>query len=195
MPTTHSRRPPGRRDKRRRPEGHALAPSQKTGKRAVRAVAPTAQDAVDYLRTQGKTDMAEAVEVVLEYATAATPQYGDSAVSLFVDRAFRDRVKRAAEEATVDLTVTVLEGFENFLAGTWEPPQPERMAKGSKPDKVSMSVRAPADLVERVDTRAEEFASEQGWSMARGYKLNARQVAIAYLAHVYPMPEEAPAAE
>ena len=194
MPITHSRRPPGRRDKRRRPEGHALPPSQ-TGKRAVRAVAPTAQAAVDYLRTQGKTDMADAVEVVLEYATAPTPQYGDSAMSLFVDRVFRDHVKRAAEDAQVELTVTVLEGFEKFLAGTWVPPQPERMAKGSKPDKVSMSVRAPADLVERVDARAEEFAREQGWSLARGYKLNARQVAIAYLAHTYPMPEEAPAAE
>jgi len=170
-----------------------LATSRKRpDKRAqVTAAIPTAQQAVDYLRETGEDGMADAVSTVIQYA--ANPVFGSPTpvLSLLVDKAFRDHMKAAEVEATA----TVLEGFEKFLAGTWTPPQPQRSAKGSKPDKVTMSVRVPAELVERVDTRAEEFAGEQGWSMARGYKLNARQVAIAYLEHRYPMPEKAPAAE
>lgn len=196
MPITHSRRPPGRRDTRWRPEGHAtLAPSQKTGKRDVRAVAPTAQRAVAYLRDQGETDMADAVQTVLDYATAPTPNRGDPAISLYLDRAFRDHVKKRVKETGVDAAVTVREGFEAFLDGSWDPPQPKRAARDTPLDKVNFSVRAPAELVERVQERAAEYTREQGWPAARGYALNAMQVAAAYLAHVYPMPEEAPAAQ
>ncbi|MFD8384266.1 hypothetical protein ACFV2X_38090 [Streptomyces sp. NPDC059679] len=194
MPITHSRRPPGRRDTRRRPEGHAtLAPSQKTGKRDVRAVAPTAQRAVAYLRDQGEADMANAVQTVLDYATAPTPAYGDSPISLYLDRAFRDHVKAQAKATGVDAATTVREGFEAFLAGAWDPPQPKRATHGATLDKVNFSVRVSAELIERVQERAAEYTREQGWPAARGYALNAMQVAAAYLAHVYPLPDQAPA--
>lgn len=194
MPHTHNRRPPGRRD-RRRPEGHALAPSQKKASKrdAVNAAIPTAQQAVDYLRDNGEDGMAAAVSTVIEYA--ANPVFGSPTptLSLFVEKAFRDHVKTAVGAGSI--TAIVREGFEAFLAGTWLPPQPQRMPKGSKAEKASMSIRADGDLVKRVEAKGEEYAQEQGWSMAQGYKLNARQVAIAYLEHVYPMPEEAPAAK
>ncbi|MGY0065132.1 hypothetical protein ACWY4P_53425 (plasmid) [Streptomyces sp. LZ34] len=172
-----------------------MAPSQKSGKRGVRAVAPTAQRAVAYLRKQGKKDMADAVQFVLDYATTPTPNRGDPSISLYLNRAFRDHVKAQVEATGVDAAATVREGFEAFLDGSWEPPQPKRAATGATLDKVNFSVRAPAELVERVQARAAEYTREQGWPTGKGYALNAMQVAAAYLAHVYPMPEEAPAAQ
>ncbi|NUP45418.1 MAG: hypothetical protein HOY76_52430 [Streptomyces sp.] len=170
-------------------------PSRKTvtGKRAVRAVAPKAQEAVDFLRKRGKDDMADAVSVVLTYATSLIPSSSaDPALTLHVDRGFRDRVQDQAQSKGVELTSVVLNGLKGFLDGSWEPSKPERRPKGLPVEKVSISVRVAEDLVEEVDAAAEEFARARGWSLARGYKLNARQIAIESLTRRFGVTQEKP---
>ncbi|CAM5495540.1 hypothetical protein SANTM175S_04982 [Streptomyces antimycoticus] len=142
MPHTHHRRPPGRRDK-RRPEGHALPHARrKPAKADVHAATPVAQEAVDYLRTQEKTDFADAVNVLIAFATATTPQYGDPALSLHVPVDFRDRVREQATAEGVNLQPIVLEGLKGFLAGEWEPSDP-KVSPGTAGTKANMSVRIP----------------------------------------------------
>lgn len=196
MPITHDRRPPGRPGTRRRPpRGHAtLAPTKRT---ELTAALPHASAAVTFLTDNQQPELAAAVQTVIDYAVekaAATARKSERdarrfTCSLYVERDFRDRLKSVkTDDDTLNTVIT--ERFEQFLAGTWTPPEPVRAAHGSQPDKVSTSVILPKDLFDQVDAKAKDTAttSELGYSLR-----NARQVAIAALAEAYPMPEQEPA--
>lgn len=193
MPITHSRRPPGRRDKRRRPEGHATLTPRKSKRAPLDDVLPVAQEADRFLRDNGRPDLADGVAIVVDHALRPG-SFGNPTpnLSLSVDTAFKERVRQQASAEKVDVTAVVREELESFLRGEWEPPQPERLPRGASVDKSSLSVRIPADLVKQVDTRAEEFARERGWSLARGYKLNVGHVAVAGLARRFAVEQEKP---
>ncbi|MEU5733792.1 MULTISPECIES: hypothetical protein [Streptomyces] len=165
---------------------------RKPAKADVHAATPVAQEAVDYLRTQEKTDFADAVNVLIAFATATTPQYGDPALSLHVPVDFRDRVREQATAEGVNLQPIVLEGLKGFLAGEWEPSDPKVSPRGTAGTKANMSVRIPRDLVEQVDAMAEDFARERGWAMDPVHRLNARQVAIQALGRRFGVELEKP---
>ncbi|MFJ2202462.1 hypothetical protein [Streptomyces violaceusniger] len=167
--------------------------ARKPAKADVHAAAPIAQEAADYLRTQEKADFADAVNVLIAFATATTPQYGDPALSLHVPVDFRDRVREQAKaEGVKNLQPIVLEDLKGFLAGEWEPSDPKVSPRGSAGAKASMSVRIPKDLVEQVDAMAEDFARERGWVMDPVHRLNARQIAIQALGRRFGVELEKP---
>jgi hypothetical protein len=163
--------------------------------RAARAAVPTSQLAVDYLRDQGKPNLADAVKVLVAYATDLTGEAGqqdDMTLTFQVDERFRDHVTEKADAETVAITSVILNGFIDFLDGAWEPPKPERRPRGVPVEKVSMSIRAPQAFVDQVDRVAAEFTEARGWDTGRGYALNARQIAVAALARRFDVQPEIP---
>lgn len=198
VPTTHSRRPPGRpAQQRRRPEGHATVPRNSTRAHAIEAL-PDAREAVTYLKAQGEDERAAAVAAVVDYAqeaidasirkarrdTELDPNY-----SLYVEDTFRTWVRTAADKAGKELAAVVTAGMNDFLNGRWTPPAPVRAPKGQTPTKVSLNVRISEDLFDQVDA----LAKDPDATAERGYALNARQVAIAALARAFPKPKKSAA--
>ncbi|WP_448333516.1 hypothetical protein [Streptomyces sp. DSM 41534] len=171
-----------------------MPPKKKVTTSRVRAAEPVARQAVAYLNEQGKGDWADAVDTLIAYASA--PGVGGQrgpALSLQVEKTFRDRVRQqAADQGVKYLTPELVEELEAFLEGDWEPVQPEPHHGGSRPEMVSMSFPLPEGLVEQVSQHAEEFARERGWDMRHKYKLTARQVAIQSLARRFGVEREQP---
>lgn len=141
------------------------------------------------------SEQAEAVRAVLELAEGAV-QAAESRVQreASLDKNFAVPVSFALHLRTMDspnVTKVVLDGWRKFLAGEWEPVEPVRAAHGSDIAKTNVNLRAPKDLVDEVEAAADRMVAEKGWRTARGVKLNARQVAVQWLARTFPPPEGA----
>lgn len=93
-------------------------------------------------------------------------------------------------QAAPNLTATIVEGWDKFLAGEFVPEQPQRAAPGRAVTKTPINFRAPADKVREVGEKADAMVAERGWSVKRGEKLLARHVAEQWLALKFPAPED-----
>ncbi|MFD3516311.1 hypothetical protein [Streptomyces sp. NPDC058657] len=160
---------------------------------ATEAALPQAHAAVAFLRAEGQEDLADAVTVVTEYAadsaarqTRKAETNSHSAPSFTIAGTASDvqRVKSLSPNVTSD----VIEGFERFLAGEWEPAQPERSRRHSGQAREAITIRVPADLVDRVNERAAHYATEHNFRTGRGYDLHARSIALQWLIRKYPEP-------
>lgn len=162
------------------------------------AALPTAKEAAAHLKRTGEPRMAAAVADVIAYAeyasavreraaereAAAAPSY-----SLRIDRALRDHVHATGAASGTEIPSAVTSRLEAFVAGTWTPQPSGRAARGTSPEKADLNVRVPKDLFDRVDALAKDPAA----IAERGFKLTARQVAIAALTEAFPLPEPAEA--
>lgn len=162
----------------------------------VQEALPTARTAISYLREQGQEEFADAVTLVADYAEHAARTHEQNAAVAVEnnDPAFTvtgpsDLILRA-QDVSPNLTRDVREGLKGFLAGEWAPEQPVRAPHGSNILRGSISVRMPRDLVSQVNEVAAEYAQEHGFRGGRGYALNARQVALQWLARKYPAPDD-----
>ncbi|MFD9443444.1 hypothetical protein [Streptomyces sp. NPDC060001] len=90
------------------------------------------------------------------------------------------------------VTAVVIDGWEKFLAGGWQPVEPVRSRGHSDAVKAPVNLRVPGVLLESVEARAAELVAEKGWRTGRGYVLNARQIATQWLARTYAGPKGAP---
>lgn len=168
----------------------------------VLAAAPTVQQAITYLREDGETTMANAVQTTLDFAVEAAKAKERQAeldkkaggnISVNLGKTFRDHVYAAAEAEDVDLTKFVKKKLTEFRDGTWTPAQPPREPMGQAPPLAFWNARFPADLWEQVERLApdrERWAIEPG---ERVYKLAGRTLIVAALRERFPMPEDEPA--
>jgi hypothetical protein len=149
---------------------------------------PTVEALIASLRKGKDTEQADAVEAVLGLARdAVRVTEGQAALDAKLDQSFSIQLEyglnvRAYENTTQTVTKDVIEGWEAFLAGAWEPEKPVRAPHGSGIAKTNASVRAPRDLIERVQAAADQMVADKGWPTTRGYKLNAGHVAAQWLA-------------
>lgn len=160
---------------------------------------PTVESLIKSLRKDKDTETADAVQAVLGLAVdavratdrqAALDAKLNGSFSIWLDN---DLNVRAYENTPTTVTDDVVEGWEKFLAGEWEPATPVRAAAGS-PGKTNTSVRVPKDLIARVEAAAEQMVADKDWPTTRGAKLNARHVAAQWLARKYPASPESEAA-
>lgn len=157
----------------------------------VTEAAPQVEMAIESLRSRGAVRQAEAVQTVLDYALTAagqaearSAQGGDPNVAIPIDFKLHNR----AYAASTNLTADVLEGWEAFLSGEFVPERPQRAAHGAGQAKSVLNVRAPKVKVAEVEAAADRMVADKGWPTTRGYKLNARQVAVQWIARQYPAP-------
>lgn len=165
------------------------------------ATVPDTERAITFLRNEGQSAMAKAVQTTLDYAVEAAQPAGDKAAraesnadpnrSINVGKPFRDHVRAMAEAESVDVARLIRRKLAEFCDGTWLPFERERAAMGTAPEKAFITVRVSDDLWKRVDALGKD-PDAIAW---RGYKLNARQVAIAALRERFPMPGDKPVAE
>lgn len=148
----------------------------------MKEVAPTVKQVIESLRSSGAQRQADAVQTVLDYAMYG----GEPNVAIPIDWALHLR----ASEASENLTADVLEGWEKFLAGEWEPVKPTFAKHGEGKAKSVMNIRPPRDLVKRVEEAADRYVAEHDWPTIRGHKLNARHLATQWLARKYPDPDD-----
>jgi hypothetical protein len=91
-----------------------------------------------------------------------------------------------AYEGSANLSADVLEGWQAFLSGEFVPEKPQRAAHGAGQAKSVLNVRAPQAKVAEVEAAADRMVAEKDWPTGRGYKLNARQIAVQWIARKYP---------
>lgn len=170
------------------------------------AAVPATQDAITYLREQGQTGMADAVQTTLNFATEtadladrkadrdADKRYGNR--SVFVEKTYLDYVRSAAKaaEPPVDLTKLVKDRLTQFVKGEWTPDLPPRPKPGEVPweSRAAFNLRVSDDLWNQVRSKVEDLPLPSGW---RGHKPSARQVVTAALLEAFPALEETPAAK
>lgn len=158
----------------------------------VTEAAPQVELAIESLRSRGAVRQADAVQTVLEYALNAADQAaarsakGGNEFGIPIESALHLR----AYEGSSNLTADVLEGWDEFLAGRFVPDQPQRAAHGAGQAKSVLNMRASKELVAEVEAAADRMVADKGWSTLRGYKLNARQVAVQWIARKYPAADE-----
>lgn len=191
MPTTHRGRPPGRRDRRRPPEGPALLPatSQHT---AILATIRKAKKSVPVLRKDGHPELAADVKESLDYALEVATKLSSRRPSegttpnhaLRVVEPFRTHV-HAAAEGTEDVADVVRRRMRDFLEGKWTPGPSVRARRGHRPAKVNLNVRVADVLWDDVN----ELGKDPQAAAERGYKLTAEQVAIRALEERFGLPE------
>jgi hypothetical protein len=157
----------------------------------VHEAAPYAEQAIESLRSRGAVRQADAVQTVLDYALhaagqaeARSTQGGNPNISIPIDYALHMRAYAGSRNLTAD----VLEGWKEFLAGTWEPVKPQRAARGEGLAKSVLNMRAPKDLLAEVQAAADQLIADKGWPMTRGNKLNPLQIAVQWIARKYPAP-------
>lgn len=197
MPTNDSRRPPGRRDGRRHPEGHArpmTTPFTKHSRVELKKATVATKKIVKSLHDRGELAEADAVQAVLNYAASA-----QDVLDFAVDMIKRlDLVPFAipipsdlhlrAYEGSPNLTADVLEGWVRFIAGEWIPERPVRAGHGEGEAKSVMNIRVPREVLKRVENAADVMVELRNWPTSRGWKLNARQIAVQWMARTYPVP-------
>lgn len=202
VPTTNRGRPPGRRDRRRPPEGRAVTATNKRA--ALRAATPPTREAIRFLKANGEKELAAAVATVLKAALefadsrdrAATRESGleqNRAVSVAAE--FRDHVHAVKGDA--DLVDVVTTRMRDFLAGTWMPRKEEFDAGtwtlplrgygsiGPTVPRKNLNMRIPT----AVWTATNELGEDPAAVAERGYKLTAPQVAIAALEEAFGLPD------
>lgn len=175
-----------------------MPPSKRT---RVAEARPVVESVIEQLRSDGAASDADAVQTVLDVALEATASgktsvtyssSGQPNMAIPIDSALHLRVY----DRSSNLTADVLEGWQRFLEGKWKPKEPKRAPLGKGKAKSVLNVRAPAEYVARVEAAADRMVAEMGWSTKRGYKLNARQIAVQWLARKYPEARaKAPAVE
>lgn len=155
----------------------------------VTEAAPVVEQAIDSLRSRGAARQADAVQTVLDYALhaaeqakARSSQSGDPNVAIPIDSGLHLRAYDGSENLTAD----VLEGWEAFLAGRFDPERPQRAAHGAGQAKSVLNIRASKEKLAEVEAAADRLVAERDWPTGRGYKLNARQIAVQWLARKYP---------
>jgi hypothetical protein len=155
----------------------------------VTEAAPQVELAIESLRSRGAVRQADAVQTVLEYALnaagqaeARSSQGGDPNVAIPIESALHLR----AYEGSANLSADVLEGWQAFLSGEFVPEKPQRAAHGAGQAKSVLNVRAPQAKVAEVEAAADRMVAEKDWPTGRGYKLNARQIAVQWIARKYP---------
>jgi hypothetical protein len=152
---------------------------------------PTVEALIASLRKSENTEQADAVQAVLGLAEDAVhTAQGQAELDAKLDKPFAVPVEsglwsRVSKNAP-NTSELLIEGWEKFLAGEWTPVQPARAGHGMGVAKANVNVRATKDLLARVEAAADRLVEEKGWSTARGYKLNARQIAAQWLARKYP---------
>jgi hypothetical protein len=162
----------------------------------VHEAAPLVQEAIGTLRSSGSDQQADAVQTVLDIALETAGQSvqfasgGQPNMAIPIDFELHNR----AYARSTNLTADVLEGWQRFLDGKWTPKQPTRAAHGKGKAKSVLNVRAPKAFVDQVDAAADRLIAEKGWPVTRGYKLNARHIAVQWIARKYPAPRKSEAA-
>jgi hypothetical protein len=159
---------------------------------------PTVRKLIASLRKSEDTEQADAVQAVLTLAEdAVRATEGQAELDAKLDKPFAIPVAAdlwTRTEQSPNLTAEILDGWRQFLAGAWEPTQPVRAGHGAGVAKANVNLRAPRELIDQVEAAADRLLTDKGWSTARGYKLNARQVAAQWLALRFPAPPESEAA-
>ncbi|WP_329376233.1 hypothetical protein [Streptomyces sp. NBC_01483] len=144
------------------------------------------------LRSRGSVDDADAVQTVLDAAlteATRTRSVGSPAFAIPIDPALHLRA-----EASRNISDEVARGWRAFLDGKWEPQKPQRAAHGQGLAKSTLNIAVPRELVAQVEEACDVWVREHEWPTGRGYKLNARQLAVQWLARQFPAPEQEEAA-
>lgn len=146
--------------------------------------------AADRLRTNGDTDLADAVDAVLaprgwellrkpEKTTAADPN-----LAIFMNKAVKDAIYTSAEEAGENLARVVEEGFRQFIAGEFVPAKPLRSVRGSETVKENLNIRPSNELRQQVQALCPARSQELGWNVTPGL------VAAAWLYEEYGITDD-----
>lgn len=160
---------------------------------------PIVDEHIAYLRTAKKDRQADAIETMLSLAEDAVhATEAQAELDARLDQPFAVQVESGlwsrASKGAPNMSEVLIEGWEKFLAGEWTPVQPVRAGHGQGLAKAPVNVRAPKELIQRVEAEAARLVEENGWPTGRGYLLNARQVAAQWLALKFPAPEQEEAA-
>jgi len=161
-------------------------PSGRTRNPVVTA-APRVEKVISDLRTSGAVEDADAVQLVLDAALdeATRPRSsGTPAFAIPIDPFLHTRAK-----ASKNIGEEVVDGWKAFMAGEWEPEKPQRAPHGQGQAKSTLNISVPKDLVVQVEAACDRWVAEHEWPTGRGYKLNARQLAVQWLAREFPAPE------
>lgn len=193
MPLKHRGRPPGRREDRRPGKGPALVPQRNKHAAALQAV-PVAEAYIDQLAASGAPrDGVDALRLLTGYARDRAEQgiakaKRDAATmvnkAIDVPVVFKTHVYAHAEDHT-HVSSVVVKSLQDFVAGEWTPPAPQRAPYGHKPASTKLNVRVPAELWQA----ANDHGKDPGQIAARGYKVTANAVAIAALAEAFGRPK------
>ena len=113
-------------------------------------------------------------------------------------KSLRDALKAAAEQRNVTLTAVVTEGQRKILDGSWTPPEPGKVVRGSYTSddprvvlNVTVEESLRVELRERIPVLSEEL----------GYRVTEGGSALAYLREYFRteldvlLPEKKPTAE
>lgn len=146
------------------------------------------QAAVRHLNEAGQPDLAQAVAENAAPGWSTRPPK-DENVPLWLEVALKQRALAAAEASGRPVADVVREGLRAFVDGRFRPAKPKRAARGTAPQKTTLTVRAGAALCQSASAYAAEHADDLGWEPKPS------QVAVAYLAAQYPPPEQDDAAE
>jgi len=155
------------------------------------ALRDNARAAAVKLREVGEPVLADAVETLLTpngWAILGRLRSGEGGTelspnkSMWLETSLKQRAIAGAEADRRDVLSVVVEGLEKFLRGEFVPSRPPRAPRGSAPSKTSLTARVPDDLWDAATTYGAEHAEELGWTPV------ASQVAVAYLAQLYPEP-------
>ncbi|MEU7338741.1 hypothetical protein [Streptomyces sp. NPDC007074] len=166
-------------------------PSGRT-RNPVLTAAPRVEQVIADLRTRGAADDAEAVQTVLDAAVAEASRRrssGSPAFAIPIDPGLHLRA-----EASPNITKLVIQGWQAFLDGKWEPERPQRAPHGQGRAKSTLNIAPSPDLVREVEAACERWVAEHEWPTTRGYNLNARHLATQWLARQFPAPAENEAA-
>lgn len=168
-------------------------PSGRT-RNPVLTAAPRVEKVIADLRTSGAVDDADAVQTVLDAAVAEasrtrTRSAASMSVAIPIDPALHLRA-----EASSNISGEVARGWKEFLGGQWDPQEPQRAARGQGQAKSTLNITVPRELVKQVEEACDWWVEDHGWGTGRGYKLNARHLAVQWLARQFPAPVENEAA-
>jgi hypothetical protein len=175
-------RPPARPNGGRRPpKGPTVARSPRLTPEIVRARLTVASER---LAERGDKDLAAALEAVLAprgwmLLKPEASDRGNRNLALWMDKAAKERIEQAAQEAGESLAEVVNDGYRKFLVGEFVPAPLARAPRGSAPEKENLNVRPDNTLRQQVEEACAAKSEELG------YTLSASKVAMSYLFSEY----------
>ncbi len=147
-------------------------------------VRKTLAPAVPFLREQGKTEWADALESVLAYGgwsqLRETEGTFTTNIPLTIRLSLREDLEAAAGRAMRSLSSIVAEGHRRVLEGSWTPPEPAGrtpMAAGDK--RVVLNVTVPDELRRQLQEALPGLRERLGYRA----KVTEGGIAVAYLKH------------
>jgi hypothetical protein len=156
-------------------------------------VRSTVKDGITALAAQSP-EQAKAVQALLDYAERSR-EVKEFALGVIrrVDLVpfavpIESGLHMRAYDGSNNLTADVLEGWVQLIDGEWEPTEPVRAPHGQGMAKSVMNIRVPRSILKRIEATADAIVAANGWSTARGYKLNARQITVQWMELLYPAP-------